>query len=119
MSSTRLVFSTDPRDQVRCSSCNKLKDECRCQIQESAEKSFVIIFRIEKKNRGGKTVTILDGFPRNENYLKTLCKELKAKCGAGGTFFLGPKFGVIEIQGDKRDALKMVFDKKGFKYKGV
>jgi translation initiation factor 1 len=119
MSNTRLVFSTDPRDQVRCSGCHKLKDECQCQVQESADKSFVVVFRLEKNGRGGKTVTVMEGFPRNENLLKTLCKELKAKCGSGGTYLLGPKFGVIEIQGDKRDALKLVFDKKTIKYKGV
>ena len=119
MKNTRLVFSTDPKDQVRCSTCNQLKDECRCQKQEPAEKSFVVVFRLEKNGRGGKTVTVMEGFPQNEEFLKSLCKEMKAKCGVGGTHLLGPKSGIIEIQGDKRDALKKILDSKSVKYKGV
>jgi len=80
---------------------------------------FTVIFRLEKNGRGGKTVTVLDGFPRNEDYLKDLSKELKAKCGVGGSFSLGEKHGVIEIQGDKRDQLKKILDAKGLRYKGM
>lgn len=81
--------------------------------------AFTVVFRLEKNGRGGKTVTVMEGFPRNETYLKTLAKELKAKCGVGGTHTLGPKSGIIEIQGDKRDKLKQILDSKKIKFKGV
>lgn len=120
MSNTRLVFSTDPKDQVICPDCRKLKADCVCRPEEAVvEGKFTVIFRIEKGGRGGKTVTVMDGFPRNEDYLKTLTKELKAKCGVGGTHILGEKAGLIEIQGDKRDQLKKILESKGLKYKGV
>lgn len=120
MKNTRLVYSTDPRDQVNCPDCKKLKSECVCKVQDEInERAFTVIFRLEKNGRGGKTVTIMDGFPRNENYLKTLTKEFKAKCGVGGTHIVGDKAGLIEIQGDKRDQLKKLLELKGLKYKGV
>ena len=115
----RLVYSTDPKDQVRCPTCQKLKDECRCIQQESADKKFTVVFRLEKNGRGGKTVTVLDQLPRNEALLKDLCKELKAKCGTGGSHHLGDKLGVIEIQGDKREQIKKIFTQKGIPFKGM
>ena len=119
MKNTRLVFSTDPKDQVRCEICQQLKDECSCQTQESTEKAYTVVFRIEKNGRGGKTVTVIEGFPKNEEFIKGLCKEMKAKCGVGGSYLLGAKSGTIEIQGDKREALKKILDMKKIKYKGV
>lgn len=120
MKNTRLVYSTDPKDQVICSGCKQFKNECQCRPVESAlGAKFTIILRLEKNGRGGKTVTILDGFPLDESYLKDLSKELKAKCGVGGTFSLGEKYGIIEIQGDKRELLRKIFDSKGLRYKGM
>lgn len=120
MKNTRLVYSTDPKDNIRCPQCKELKGECQCRPQDSMEGAqFTVVFRLEKGGRGGKTVTVMDGFPRNEDYLKTLAKELKAKCGVGGTHTLTDKSGIIEIQGDKRDQLKKILEGKKIKYKGV
>ncbi|WP_374076922.1 translation initiation factor [Bdellovibrio bacteriovorus] len=120
MKNTRLVYSTDPKDNIQCPQCKELKAECRCRAEDSVQEGqFTVIFRLEKGGRGGKTVTVMDGFPRNEEYLKTLAKELKAKCGVGGTHTMSEKSGIIEIQGDKRDQLKKILEAKRIKYKGV
>lgn len=119
MNNIRLVYSTDPKDNVICPQCKQLKAECRCRSEDDPSQKFTVIFRLEKNGRGGKTVTVLDGLPRNEEFLKSLSKELKAKCGVGGSFSIGEKHGIIEIQGDKRDALKKILDTKAIKYKGV
>lgn len=120
MSNTRLVYSTDPKDQVLCSHCRKNKSECKCKTSDNVSlDKFTVVFRIEKGGRGGKTVTILDQLPRNETFLKDLSKEMKAKCGVGGTYKLTDAAGLIEIQGDQRVKLKAMLDAKGIRYKGM
>jgi len=82
-------------------------------------RNFVAIFRLEKNARGGKVVTVIDALPKIEIFLKELCKELKTKCSVGGTYLMSGKEGLIEIQGDKREQIKKIFDQKGIKYKGM
>lgn len=117
--SSDLVWSDDPKD--KCPQCGQLKNQCRCKPKEEPlkEYKFVAIFRLEKNGRGGKTVTVIDNLPKLEVFLKDLLKELKTKCGSGGTYSTAGKEGLIEIQGDKRAQIKAIFDKKGFKYKGM
>ncbi|MEK2689616.1 translation initiation factor [Bdellovibrio sp. GT3] len=119
MKNTRLVYSTDPKDNVVCPQCKELKSDCKCRPEDDASQKFVVIFRLEKNGRGGKTVTVLDGLPRNEEFLKGFAKELKAKCGVGGSHSIGEKFGLVEIQGDKRDAVKKILQAKGISFKGM
>lgn len=119
MSNNKLVWSDDPKDKARLDA-----DSGKAKPAEASNdfvKSFnwVAVFRIEKGGRGGKTVTVIDQLPKQEIFLRDLCKELKAKCGVGGTYSLEGKEGLIEIQGDKRDAIKAIFTKKGFKFKGM
>ena len=64
----------------------------------------------ETKGRKGKGVTIVTGVPLAGSELEELAKELKARCGAGGTL----KQRVIEIQGDHRDAIVSLLQEKGF-----
>ena len=52
--------------------------------------------RLDKKHRGGKTVTLITGFVGNEKDLQNLERTLKNKCGTGGA----SKNGEIIIQGD-------------------
>ena len=68
---------------------------------------------IERKNRGGKVVTVVKGFVGTETDLKELGRMLKTKCGVGGAV----KDGIIEIQGDKRDLIKSLLEAKGMKVK--
>jgi translation initiation factor 1 len=69
---------------------------------------------MEKKGRGGKTVTVVDGLPRNAAFLKELCQELKRACGTGGI----AADGAVELQGDLRERVREVLLKKGFVVKG-
>lgn len=114
-----LVYSDDPKDQAKMSGeADRLGREAE-QKKLITDKKFVIVFRIEKNGRGGKIVTVLDQLPAYEPFLKELTKELKAKCGVGGSFYTEAGRGCIEIQGDKRDAIKKILDLKNLKYKGV
>ena len=75
-----------------------------------------IAIQREKKRRGGKQVTVMRDFQLSEKDLGALGKQLKKACGSGGTVKEG---GIIEIQGDHRDRLAELLQKKGFKYKFV
>ena len=66
--------------------------------------------RLEKKGRGGKTVTTVSGLPLELDALKTLGKKLKKKCGVGGAV----KDGIIEIQGDHAEKIVAELRAEGY-----
>ena len=66
---------------------------------------------LEKKHRGGKTASIVRGLNISEDKMKTLAKELKAKCGVGGSV----KNREIIIQGDQREKILAHLQKLGIK----
>ena len=67
----------------------------------------------ETKGRKGKGMTVVTGVPLHPEGLKSLAKELKQKCGTGGTV----KGATIEIQGDHRDLLVGELQAKGYTVK--
>ena len=110
----RTVFTTE-QGRV-CPNCSKPISQCTCKKQKPKQITKldgIIRLRIDRKGRGGKSVTLIEGLIANEQELKELAKELKKVCGAGGAV----KNGLIEIQGDVRDLLKEKLEQKGFKVK--
>lgn len=65
---------------------------------------------IERKNRGGKSVTIVSGFVGTDNDLKELGKKLKTKCGVGGAI----KDGDILIQGEWKEKIIELLKQDGY-----
>lgn len=115
----RLVYSTDPELNRRCPRCRELLVECSCPAQSDvALAGSTAVLRIEKKGRGGKSVTVADKLPANTELLASLTAKLKKRCGCGGTFRIEGERGVIEIQGEKRDEIRSLLAAEGVRVKG-
>ena len=82
-----------------------------CAAPAAKNRGRVDIIR-EKAGRGGRTVTVVEGFvgiglPEKES----LAKKMQKACGCGGTV----KDGRIEIQGDKREDVARILTEAGFR----
>jgi len=112
----RLVYSTDTSG--KCPVCGWPQRNCQCSTQHAASEPvparITAKLRMEKKGRGGKTVTLVYGLPQNDEFLKELCQTLKRACGTGGTVVDGG----IELQGDLRERVRTELVKQGCLVKG-
>ena len=108
---TQLVYSTE--HGKTCPECENPIDNCTCRDDAIPEGDGTVRVLLDTKGRNGKGVTVLTGIKLKPNDLKTLCKELKKKCGVGGAI----KQSNIEIQGDHRDFLIKLMKLKGYNVK--
>ena len=100
-----VVYSTNSEFEFEAD--NKEEEET---LKPGQQKLYI---RLDRKNRKGKTVTLVEGFVGNEEDLKTLGKELKSKCGVGGS----AKDGEILLQGNFRDRVATLLRDKGYNVK--
>ena len=94
-----------------CPDCGRALAECVCRQAKAVVLGDGIV-RVAKSTKGrkGKCVTVITGIPLDSDGLKKLARQLKQKCGAGGTV----KNATIEIQGDHRDTLIEELKKQGY-----
>ena len=102
-----VVYSTDPN--FKYVSQDDLDQEPETL---PAERQKVIV-AIDRRNRGGKQVTVVNGFVGREDDLAALAKTLKTRCGVGGS----ATDGQIIIQGDMRDRIVDILLSLGYKAK--
>ncbi|MFZ2899997.1 MAG: translation initiation factor [Saprospiraceae bacterium] len=96
-----LVYSTDPNFEYR-----EEREEA-ASLPPQQQKLRVMI---DRKQRGGKEVTLVTGFVGPEEELAELGKFLKTRCGVGGS----AKDGEIIVQGNQRDKVVQLLLEKGF-----
>ena len=96
-----------------CPGCRRPIAQCACKDTRGrsvrSEKGAVRVSRVTA-GRGGKAVSVITGLPLDEAGLAALAKELKQRCGSGGTV----REGAIEIQGEHRDTLVAELAKRGY-----
>jgi translation initiation factor 1 len=100
-----VVYSTNPNFQYEVESNEEIET-----LEPKFQKLYV---SLDKKQRAGKEVTLIEGFVGTENDLKDLGKILKSKCGVGGTV----KDAEIVIQGNFRDKIIELLQKEGYQVK--
>ena len=98
-----IVFSTNPDFKF---------DEPETVETLPPDKQDLRVHR-ETKHRGGKTAVVIKNFVGHDDDLQKLAKELKTKCGVGGT----AKDGEIIIQGDVRDKVCEILTKLNYRFK--
>ena len=98
-----IVYSTNPNFQYEFEEQENVESKPNNQ-----QKLYV---SIDKKQRGGKEVTLVEGFVGPEEELKELGKLLKSKCGVGGSV----KDNEILIQGNFKDKVYDLLVKENYK----
>ena len=111
---SRVVYSTETGRA--CPRCGWPRADCRCSTagEEPVPERLVAKLRIERSGRKGKTVTVVDGLPRNAAFLADLARDLKRACGSGGTALEAS----VEIQGDQREAIRKTLVARGWTVRG-
>lgn len=99
-----------------CPKCGWPVDDCRCSkaAEEPVRAKLRCVLRLEKKGRGGKSVTVVADLPKSQAFLAALAAELKRACGTGGTV----ADAAVEIQGDQRERLRPLLAAKGWTVRG-
>lgn len=111
---SRLVYCDDGQGGNLLDKKGRQKSKKGDSVAIITPANYCLKLRIEKKGRGGKTVSVIDELPNNPKYFKDLLKELKRYCGTGGTL----KGQTIEMQGEQLEKVRQFLTKKGFQVKG-
>lgn len=98
-----VVYSTDPSFAYR-------EADGPAETETLPADRQRLVVSIDRRNRGGKQVTLVSGFIGTEEDLKALGKALKVKCGVGGS----AKDGEITVQGDLRDKVVALLHEMGY-----
>lgn len=100
-----VVYSTDPNFNYAT------EETAEAEILGPSRQRLTVT--IDRRNRGGKQVTLVSGFVGTQEDLAALGKTLKVKCGVGGS----AKDGEITIQGDLRDKVTELLRNMGYNAK--
>ena len=103
-----MVYSTDPDFAYT------IESEVEERETLAPEKQRLRV-ALDRRNRGGKQVTVVADFVGSEEDLKELCRMLKQRCGVGGA----AKEGEVIIQGDLRDKVVQILSEAGYRARKI
>jgi translation initiation factor 1 len=112
----RLFAGTKFDQPPKCDRCGALASDCKCPPPPSVRippQSQTARLSVAKRQRG-KIVTLIQGLSAAGNDLPELLRQLKSRCGAGGTI----DGDSLEIQGDHRERVRAALEEMGFRIKG-
>lgn len=98
-----LVYSTNPDVDIRSG-----EDVAKVETLPPSRQKLTVY--LDRRNRGGKSVTLVKGFAGSDEDLAELGRRLKSRCGTGGSV----KDGEILIQGDCRDKVTNLLTDMGY-----
>ena len=107
------LFDGTPLERpVTCERCGQPRERCACPRNSAGE---IMLpgsqpARVRRERRGGKVVTLITGLDPVASDLSGLLKQFRTALGAGGTI----KDGVIELQGDHREAVLAYLRELGY-----
>ncbi|MBP3763665.1 MAG: translation initiation factor [Bacteroidales bacterium] len=97
-----IVYSTNPDFQYQ------YDQEAAPTTLEPARQKLRV--GIERHHRGGKTVTVVKGFVGSDDDLQQLGRQLKSRCGVGGS----AKEGDILVQGELKEKVTQILLSLGY-----
>lgn len=109
-------FEKDQDGDFLCPKCRQKTVKCDCPSYDLPQPKMPVyhpVIRLEKKGRQGKSVTVIDRLPTDNGHLQEMIKKLKVSIGTGGTFYVQEDCGIIELQGNHIEKVKMFFMKQG------
>ena len=101
-----MVYSTNPN-------FNDWDDDLEQEVKTLPPQQQKLTISLDKKQRRGKKVTLVQGFVGTAEDLKELGKLLKSKCGVGGSV----KNSEVIIQGEFKEKVKSILEGMGYKCK--
>lgn len=114
----RVVYDSDVGRLDFCPRCGKRRDRCACADRRAPgppgarrpPRDGVVRISRDRKNRGGKVVTLIVGLPETGSQLSRVATDLKRLCGTGGTV----RADVVEVQGDHRERIAELLRQRGY-----
>lgn len=109
----KVVYSTDPDDNNESTSSEPELPANPAAALPTLQHNSPVRVQLEKKGRGGKSVSVITGVKSPAKGKKALLKHLKSRLGTGGAI----KGDNLEIQGDRRDDIVVLLNELGYNAK--
>ena len=114
MSRDRIVYSTDPRWKPPCKRCGNWPCSCETDHTPTPRRGEPVRLSFRRAHKGSG-LTLIERLPLGAAEREELLRSLKRRLGVGGAI----RAGVLELQGDHRDAVERELAAAGFKVRRI